>query len=258
LAPIPSGYFVARASREHLSLPLPIAIVIGTIIEFLGIASIHTWLWLADWNATKRKRDPEAPTDLAILLGGIYILSTVGLTVVLEVVPSLSTYAPAIFPILAVVGAVNLALIAQQEGREQTVKHERQFRRVKRKWGNVHLDPKSVQTVNPLSMLTKVENPLSEISPLEIAKKSHPEISPLQIPDLHNEHVQNEFFPLDTLDTVKVNTKVDIMNTLVNALAEDPDSKVADMARLVGRSRTTIYKYLAELEQAGRISRNNK
>ena len=68
LAPSPSGYFVARASISHLDLPLIIGISVGIIIEFLGISSVHTWLWLADWNSNKRKSDPDAPTSLAAFL----------------------------------------------------------------------------------------------------------------------------------------------------------------------------------------------
>jgi hypothetical protein len=97
LAPIPSGYFVAQASRAHLTIPVPIAIIIGFIIEFLGIASVHTWLWLMNWNATKRKRDPQTPANLAILMGSTYIVTTIGLTVVLEIFPQFSSFAPAIF-----------------------------------------------------------------------------------------------------------------------------------------------------------------
>ena len=117
LAPLPSGFFVARASMKHIDLPLPVAIAVGAIIELLGIASIHTWLWLSDWNTNKRRSDPDAPTDYAAFLGVIYIVTTIGLTVVLEVRPNLSTFAPALFPMLAIVGALNLALIAQQEQR---------------------------------------------------------------------------------------------------------------------------------------------
>ena len=74
-----------------------------------------------DWNLNKRKRDPKAPVKLAVALGAVYIVATLGLVVFLEVWPWLSTYAPAIFPALAVVGAINLAMIARQEIREAEV-----------------------------------------------------------------------------------------------------------------------------------------
>jgi len=145
LAPIPSAYFVARSGIAHLALPLSVAITVAVIIEFLGLATVHTALWAYDWNAHKRKTDPSAPLGLAIALAGVYIVATWGLVVVLEVWPELSTYAPAIFPALAVVGALNLALISRQEMREDTVKQEKAERKEARqsvKQAPRHLDPK--------------------------------------------------------------------------------------------------------------------
>lgn len=135
LAPLPSGFFVARVSLKHLDLPILVGVVTGVIIELLGIASIHTWLWLSDWNANKRKVDPDAPATFAAFLGVFYLLATISLTVVLEVQPLLSTYAPAMFPLLAIVGALNLALIAQQEQREMVLEREHRERQDRRKFG---------------------------------------------------------------------------------------------------------------------------
>ena len=114
LAPIPSAFFVGRSSITHLALPWPVAVIVAAIVETLGLATVHTALWLSDWNHTKRKIDPTAPTVIALALGAVYIVTTLGLIVALEVWPGLSTYAPAMFPLLAVVGTVNLALIANQ------------------------------------------------------------------------------------------------------------------------------------------------
>ena len=108
LAPLPSAYFVGRSAMVHLSLPLFVAIIVAAIIETLGLATVHTALWAYDWNTHKRKSDPRAPVGLAVALGGVYVVATLGLVVFLEVWPMLATYAPAIFPALAVVGAVNL------------------------------------------------------------------------------------------------------------------------------------------------------
>jgi len=110
---------------EHLDLPLAVAVIVAAIIETLGLTTVHTALWAYDWNSHKRKTDPSAPIVLPILLGGAYLLATLGLVVFLEVWPNLSTYAPAIFPVLALVGAVNLALVSRQEQREETVKQEK-------------------------------------------------------------------------------------------------------------------------------------
>jgi DNA-binding transcriptional ArsR family regulator len=125
LAPLPSAYFVGRSAMIHLALPLLVAVIVAAIIETLGLATVHTALWAYDWNTRKRKSDPSAPVILAVTLGGVYIVATLGLVVFLEVWPMLATYAPAIFPALAVVGAVNLALISRQEQRETDVKEQK-------------------------------------------------------------------------------------------------------------------------------------
>ena len=137
LAPLPSAYFVARSAMVHLALPLPVAVVVAAIIETLGLATVHTALWAYDWNAHKRKSDPSAPVLLTAMLGGVYIVATLGLVVFLEVWPVLATYAPAIFPALAVVGAVNLALIARQEQREAEVKTQKAVDSERRRARNV-------------------------------------------------------------------------------------------------------------------------
>lgn len=141
LAPVPSAFFVARASMEHLALPFAVAVVVAAIIETLGLSTVHTALWLFDWNGNKRKSDPGAPTLLAIILGAIYVVATVGLTIVLEVAPILATYAPALFPALAVVGAVNLALVAQQERREAGVKADKAERKANRQGAGTKPEP---------------------------------------------------------------------------------------------------------------------
>ena len=133
LAPLPSAYFVARSAMVHLALPLLVAVVVAAIIETLGLATVHTALWAYDWNAHKRKSDPSAPVTLAVALGGIYVIATLGLVVFLEVWPLLAAYAPAIFPALAVVGAVNLALISRQEQREAEVRTRKTEARARRR-----------------------------------------------------------------------------------------------------------------------------
>jgi hypothetical protein len=101
LAPFPSAYFVARSAIVHLNLPLSVAVVVAAIIETLGLATV-------------------------------YVVATLSLVVFLEVWPTLATYAPAIFPALAVVGALNLALISRQEQREASVVEEKAERRAER------------------------------------------------------------------------------------------------------------------------------
>jgi hypothetical protein len=128
LAPIPSAALVARASVTHLGWSQPIGLVAGAIIEVLGLTATSTALALWDYNESKRKTDPAAPLPLAIALVGFYYASTVGLTVLLDIAPTLSRYAPALFPTLALVGTVNLALRAQLKRRVAAIKEEKAAR----------------------------------------------------------------------------------------------------------------------------------
>ncbi len=223
LAPFPSAFFVARSAMAHLDVPLFMAVIIAGIVETLGLASVHTWLWLSDWNIVKRKSDPAAPVNVAVFLGVIYLVTTVSLTVVLEVAPSLSTCAPILFPVLAIVGAVNLALISQQEQKEAVVNLERQERKAKRQAGR------------PQKRQPAVEVAGEKVSALDDSGRN-----------------------LEAANKARVNTKAIILDTLVDILVDNPDTGVTALARQVGRSRTTVYGYLGELETAGRLRRNGK
>jgi len=139
------------------------AVVVGLIIELLGIASVHTWLWLIDWNINKRKSNPESPAVIAAFLGCLYLIATIGLTVMLEVFPGLATYSPAIFPVLAIVGAVNLTLIVQQEGGEKIVKQESNDCRLRCELSrSVHQQTVRLYETVHLSNLAKLDSRMDE------------------------------------------------------------------------------------------------
>jgi len=53
-------------------------------------------------------------------------------------------------------------------------------------------------------------------------------------------------------------TKSEVLDILVDILGDEPDIGVSELAQRVNKSRTTIYGYLAELEQSGRIHRNGR
>ena len=227
LAPFPSAYFVARSAVLHLALPLPVAVIVAAIIETLGLATVHTALWAHDWNTHKRKTDPSAPVAPAIALGAVYVIATMGLVIFLEVWPVLATYAPAIFPALAVVGAVNLALIAQQEQREASVAAQKAEARERRKAHRVH-------------------------------KKAahHPHAEAVRVVQVSaTEGAQNAV--LDAVNRTRRERKELLKRALVEAYHEDPQLGVTAAARMLGVHRNTIYGYLSELEDSGQIDRSN-
>jgi hypothetical protein len=222
LAPFPSAFFVARSGMAHLALPLPVAIVVAAIIETLGLSAVHSALWLADWNASKRKTDPQAPVVVAVTLGAVYLVSTLGLVVFLEVWPDLATYAPALFPVLAVVGGVNLALISQQERREATVKVEKEERKAARQAGRQPERPATSPTAS-----NQTPKPVSFDDPTAKARQAQ---------------------------TSNRNARLDALLTFY---LDNPDAGPTAAGRAIGVSRQTIYDYVAELEAAGRLARND-
>lgn len=118
LGPIPSAYLVGRACINYLHWHWSIAWIAAIAVESIGVVSVVLSLRLYEWNETKNKTDPAAPFKLSLLLVATYFLVTIGLTVLLDVFPELARFSPAIFPLLAAVGAVNIAVKNGQQRRE--------------------------------------------------------------------------------------------------------------------------------------------
>lgn len=237
LAPLPSAYFVARASMEHLGLPIAVAVIAAAIIETLGLSTVHTALWLSDYNGHKRKTDPSAPTWIALALGAVYIVATVGLVVVLEVAPFLATYAPALFPLLAVVGAVNLALISQHERREAGIAVQKEEARAQRKARR--LSKSGVQDVS--NTLSRKPGQTSSVD-----TKAGVQDAPNVI----------ETSSLDSVNASRQARKAQLLDALLDIYADDPKAGATDVSRQLGIGRSSVYNYLDELETAGRVRKN--
>lgn len=139
LAPLPSAFFVARASIRHLDAPLWMAIVIGAAIETLGLTANATALRLYEWNVNSvtdagnlRKGHRLAPRLLVWLAAGtgaLYLAVVIGLTVLLEVWPRLAIYALAAFPLFALTGTLLMAIRINQAKREQDAEKNKERRR---------------------------------------------------------------------------------------------------------------------------------
>ena len=112
LAPVPSAYFVAVSSMQHLSAPLPIAVIIAVVLEGLGLSCSH--LALAFWNHNTHThrlaqyRVAWVEFYLALAMYASYFVATLALLAMLEV-----AWVALLFPVLATVGVVNLALREQ-------------------------------------------------------------------------------------------------------------------------------------------------
>ncbi len=240
LAPIPSAALVARASEEHLHWSAGLGrLVAGAIIEILGLTATSTALALWDYNETRRKYpkgltdqekrkyrgkvDPPAPFKLAAALVGFYYVSTIALTVFLDISPNLARFAPVIFPTLALVGTVNLALRAQHKRRVGTIE--------------------SVKAERKANRQDRRQSARQETSTGATGKSS-------------NNGKSNA--NLDILQAGRKSKRNARLEALLTFYSDNPDAGPSDAARAVGVSRQTIYVYNAELEKEGKLRKNGR
>jgi hypothetical protein len=158
---------------------------------------------------------------LAASLVGVYLTSTIGLTVLLDIFPELGRYAPALFPMLALVGAVNLALRSGHRRRIAGIAQERAERKAERQ--------------SPRPALMSTNQPLMSTFSSSAVKNDTP---------LHKAQITRKAQQIARLDS------------LLALYLDNPTLGVSDAARTLEVSRQTIYTYLDQLEAAGRIHRN--
>ena len=244
LAPLPSAFFVARSAIEHFALPLAVGVVLAAVIETLGLSTVHTCLWLADYNANRRKTDPSAPTWIAIALGAVYLVTTLGLVVFLEVWPGLATYAPGLFPFLAVVGAVNLALIAQQERRERAVKElkdqekaERQARRSGKQ--------RSVDRSESVNLTGQKPSPVVAVDRSEAVNSGQ-----------NGDSARSGAVSLTVANQARRSGKDQALTGLLTFYSLNPGAPYSAAGEAVGRSKPWVVGAVRELKAAGKVRKN--
>jgi hypothetical protein len=221
LTPLPSSALVSRATIHYLNWEPWLGLVSGAAIEILGITAISTTLLLWDYNQSRRKTQPPAPVRLAAVLVVGYAVVTILLTVLMEIMPGMVILAPALWPLLSLVGAVNLALRSQHRHRLAAADAERAERRTRRQ-------------------------ALRQLKNESIAHQLAAETSD------HESRTPNQ----DLLQAGRRAKREAKMNTLLRALRNEPACGITELGRRIGVSRQTVYTYLEELENAGRIRRN--
>ena len=221
ITPIPSAMLVANATVKDLHWSAELGWVAAAIIESLGLTTVSTSLLLWEYNAGKRKTDADAPFLLAASLVVVYLVSTIGLTVLLDIFPELARYAPALFPILALVGAINLALRSGHRRRLASIALERAERKAERQSIrpiNNHLPDSCASNLTSISV--KSDNSLDKA---RVARKENMDVR---------------------------------LDNLLTLYRDNPTVGVTNVARTLNMSRQTVYSYLDRLESDGRIRRN--
>lgn len=131
LAPIGTVFAVQRAVKAHFAFPDLVAWPVALVIEILGIGTIYLMLIMDDWNRRRSARslDPKARAGLARLLVAFYIITTITLVILLDVLPALNRWALAVLPLVSVVAYLALSLFAEHEFMEQAKEQAKQERR---------------------------------------------------------------------------------------------------------------------------------
>lgn len=225
LAPIPSAALVYRASQQHFQFSPLISIILALVIETLGLTSINNALSLWDFNQSRRKNDKPAPLFIAVMMIVFYLISTIGLTYFLEVYSGLSKIGVIFLPFLGIMGGINIALHSDLERRRQNI------------------------------LLEKVERKVKRLEYCQTGRKSdNREYVKYDDRNLSN----NAIFNIDS-DKLQAGrqAKLDIrLNRMLDIFKDDPMLSITEAAQIVGVSRQTIYSYLENLTELGKIRKN--
>jgi hypothetical protein len=223
-APIPTAFLVGRATVVHLEWPPAIGFLAAVVIESLGLVSCATALDLYQFNQNRRKNDPPAPFGLAVIMILIYFLVAVFLTIVLDIQPVWSLVAPAIFPLLSLVGVTEIALRKNYQDRIQKIANEKADRRAERQ-------------ASSSNRRQGLQGPGQAI--------------------MSNNLSNNGQFDIN-LDILQAGRKAKLdsrLDRLLDIYHTNPTLGISDASRLLNVSRQTIYSYLEQLEKAGKIRR---
>jgi DNA-binding transcriptional ArsR family regulator len=223
LAPLPTAYLIGRATVNHLHWPTWVGVVSAVVVESLGLATMATALELYQYNATRRKTDPQAPFLLAVVLASVYLVTATGLTVLLDTIQGLEVYAPAIFPALSMTGVTLLAVRLDHRRRLETIRAEKQERQAERKERKEHSILQMAQSVN-----------------------------------MPNAYLH---LPLQSVNTgltgFTESVKSQNESKILDFYSANPGATPSEAAAATGMSRQSVYNHLTRLEAAGVIHRNS-
>lgn len=118
LSPIPTCFFIVRSSIVHLNIPIVVALIIGVVVELVGLSSIYVCIWYIKYSQHKRKMNEKFPVCFSFISIIFYFTSVILLTTVLELYPSLSKFSTVVFPTLSLVVELYLVLISFQNKRK--------------------------------------------------------------------------------------------------------------------------------------------
>ncbi len=266
LAPVPSAYLVYRAAIEVLEWYPAVALAAAIAIEAIGVTSVVNALRLWDWNSFRSKArgekgDRRAPFGLAAVVCGIYVVVTIGLTVLMDVIPTLAYVAPGIFPLLALVGGLNIALRNGQKQREAERSERLAKRSNKRSRSN-----KSVQANVQNSVQAESKNVQHSVQPInenvQLNGQSGVQATDQIVQTVKGFGTKNGLETANGVLTSKNGISelpdTDPLNVLLNAMKANPNASYRTLGEAAGRSKGWVHGHVQTLIGEGRVSKNGK
>lgn len=213
---------VVQTGLDYLHWPAYTAVVAGAAIEFSGVLAIHTFLRLRDYNAGRHADDAEAPMAAAWFSLIIYFGSLLAV-VTASLVAELRQYLMLVSPFLSLADMVALGLSSSQTRREQVAAERAAERAAEQE--RVRAERRERRQAERLYRLEH-----------EAAQAA----------------VQVERVPVQTEQAP------DNRRAVLDWFSVNPHGSPSAAAQDLGLSRTTVYTWLRQLEQAGEIKRNGQ
>jgi len=146
LTPIIPAYLVWRSLIYKLDFSPGIALISAAIVEFLGLAAVHTTFSLWDYNDTRRKSDQRAPVFVAAAASLFYLAVVLVVNLVLDGDDWREMLALFLLSTLTAVAAVILAIRAQHARRLAEIERDKAERSERRKRKPVEIPQPPVET----------------------------------------------------------------------------------------------------------------
>jgi hypothetical protein len=145
LAPLIPTYYAAYNAYHYLAKgrdwwDVAMIVAIALVVEFIGLAGVHTAIQFWTWNRTKLKTDDAAPLQLSILAVVFYVTVVIVVNAMLDYfavadpgrLPYVKIVAVALLSLLALNSALIVALRAGQAERERKAEESKTERSNKR------------------------------------------------------------------------------------------------------------------------------
>lgn len=202
LAPALPAAIAYSNMTEHLAFDPWLAFIGALVIEFLGLAAVHTAFQLWEFNETKNDSEAEAPFLWAVSAGGFYLFIIIVVNILLETAAAMGVWlegsqitGKALLSLLSVVAAFVLALRSQHARRlavKEQLKKERRdaydLGRLRKQVGELET---AVTDLNNALQTERDNNASLELSNQQLAKNGE------KLQKEHT-HLQERFEKLQT------------------------------------------------------------